>query len=205
MPLRAERGSVGTGDEDLPTRSSLGEKRAKFGRNKHALATMAQMAQDDEDVFEDDARPEVSMTSPFNGEMPVLYTVCKAVKRIGHVDAMHEHTAHLTRTIEVIQLAFHFQVEEEEMYQEATRRKNAKTAKRSAAESERAVMPTPEQVSLALAGCAVCEGICVPHASENDMTTDWRRLIAVLAMGEQSHRMPRDVAKSGGRLRRTRA
>ena len=35
-----------TGDQDLPTRQSLADKRAAFGRTKHALATMASMNDD---------------------------------------------------------------------------------------------------------------------------------------------------------------
>jgi len=52
------RGPAMTGDEDLPTRQSLSEKRAAFGRKAHALATMQAMHDADNDD-DHDARPAV--------------------------------------------------------------------------------------------------------------------------------------------------
>jgi hypothetical protein len=51
MGLERPAAAAASGDADLPTREPLGERRAKFGRKAHALATMAAMdAGDDDDT-----------------------------------------------------------------------------------------------------------------------------------------------------------
>jgi hypothetical protein len=65
-----------SGDQDLPTREPLGERRAKFGRKAHALATMAAMHAGEDDDGDDAGPMEVD-----EDELYTQFAAKKAAKK----------------------------------------------------------------------------------------------------------------------------